>query len=156
MDSHPCLGEGLVREPRSNQPGGVTLGQLVSIRRRLDAVEINHVDLHPTFDVFINTEHRDIGNVALAIRKELENLRPEIDEQIADTRKQLDTLKESRRAGSKDQLVMLQDDLNGLKRLRWSLKGEYARMNESFASLTAGLGHFRWLGRPGVDVLTPR
>src|SRR5207302_6729505 len=100
---------------------------------------INHTDLYRTFDVFINTEHRDIGNVALAIRKELENLRPETDEQIADTRKQLDTLKESRKAGSKDQLVMLQDDLNGLKRLRWSLKGEYARMNESFGDLGKGL-----------------
>src|SRR5262249_27641662 len=76
----------------TNQPGGVTLGQLVKIHRRPDAVEINHVGLYRTFDVLINTEHRDIGNVARGISKELEKLRPEIDEQIADTQKQLDAL----------------------------------------------------------------
>jgi len=63
----------------SNQPGGVTLGQLVSLHNRPDAVEINHVDLYSTFDVLINTERRDIGNVARDIGKELEKIRTEID-----------------------------------------------------------------------------
>jgi multidrug efflux pump subunit AcrB len=122
-----------------NQPGGVTLGQLVNIRRRLDAVEINHVDLYRTFDVFINTEKRDIGNVARGVSKELETMRPEVDQQIADTQKQLDDLKNSRKASSREQIAKLQEDLNGLRSLRWDLKGEYARMNESFADLGKGL-----------------
>jgi multidrug efflux pump subunit AcrB len=123
----------------SNQPGGVTLGQLVDIRRRYDAVEINHVDLHPTFDVFINTEHRDIGNVARGVSKELETLQPEIDQKIADAQHRLDALKNSRQATSRDQIAELQEELNGLKSLRWQLKGEYARMNESFGDLGKGL-----------------
>ena len=123
----------------SNQHGGVTLGQLVSIHRRLDAVEINHVGLYPTFDVFINTENRDIGNVAWGIGKELEKLQPEIDQQIADAQNQLDALKNGRQASSRDQTAKLQEDLNGLKSLRWELKGEYARMNESFGDLGKGL-----------------
>jgi multidrug efflux pump subunit AcrB len=122
-----------------NQPGGVTLGQLVNIHRRLDAVEINHVDLYPTFDVFINTEHRDIGNVARDVSKELEKLRPEMEQRIADAQQEFDTLKNSRQPVSKDRLVKLQADLNGLKSLRWELKGEYARMNESFGDLGKGL-----------------
>jgi multidrug efflux pump subunit AcrB len=123
----------------TNQPGGVTLGQLVKIHRRNDAVEINHVGLYRTSDVLINTEDRDIGSVARGIGKELEKLRPEIDEQIADTQRQLDALKNSRKGTSEDQMAKLQEDLNGLKSLRWELKGEYARMNESFADLGKGL-----------------
>src|SRR5262249_39552296 len=122
----------------SNQPGGVTLGQLVSIHRRLDAVEINHEDLYRTFDVFINTERRDIGRVARGVAKELEKLQPELDQQIADTQKELDNLK-SAKAASRDRIAKLQEELNGLKGLRWEMKGEYARMNESFGDLGKGL-----------------
>jgi predicted RND superfamily exporter protein len=89
--------------------------------------------------VLVNTERRDIGNVARGIGKELEKLRPEIDRQIADGQKRLDALRISRKPVSKDQIEKLQQDLNGLKSLRWELKGEYARMNESFADLGKGL-----------------
>jgi multidrug efflux pump subunit AcrB len=123
----------------SNQPGGVTLGQLVSLRNRPDAVEINHENLYPTFDVFINTERRDIGNVAREINKELEKIRPEIQDQIAEAQKDLDDAKNSRKAISPERLAKLQENLNGLKSLRWELKGEYARMNESFSDLGKGL-----------------
>jgi multidrug efflux pump subunit AcrB len=71
--------------------------------------------------------------------KELETLRPEVDQQIADNQKQLGDLKNSRQAGSREQIAKLQEDLNGLKSLRWELKGEYARMNESFGDLGKGL-----------------
>src|SRR5262249_44270098 len=123
----------------SNQPGGVTLGQLVSIHRRLDAVEINHEDLYRTFDVFINTERRDIGNVSRGVAKELEQLQPEIDQEIADTQKKLDELKTSAKSGNHDRVAKVQEELNGWKSLRLELKGEYARMNESFGDLGKGL-----------------
>jgi multidrug efflux pump subunit AcrB len=123
----------------SNQPGGVTLGQLVSIHRRLDAVEINHEDLYRTFDVFINTERRDIGNVARGVAKELEQLQPEIDQEIADTQKKLDELKTSAKSGNRDRVAKVQEDLNGWKSLRWEMKGEYARVKESFGDLGKGL-----------------
>jgi multidrug efflux pump subunit AcrB len=123
----------------TNQPGGVTLGQLVSLRRRYDAVEINHVDLYRTFDVFISTEHRDIGNVAGDVEKELTKLRPAIERQILDLQKKVDDLIAGPPSVSKDRLPKLQEELNGLRSLRWELKGEYARMNESFADLGKGL-----------------
>src|SRR5262249_1246889 len=40
---------------------------------------------------------------------------------------------------SKAQLGEVEAELNGLKSLRWELKGEYERMNESFSSLGKGL-----------------
>jgi multidrug efflux pump subunit AcrB len=123
----------------TNQPGGVTLGQLVSIRRRYDAVEVNHVDLYRTFDVFISTENSDIGNVARDVEKELAKLRPGIEQQIVELQKKVDDLTAAPQSVSKDRLPRLQEELNGLRSLRWELKGEYARMNESFADLGKGM-----------------
>jgi multidrug efflux pump subunit AcrB len=121
----------------TNQPSGVTVGQLVKVRRRDNAVEINHVGLYRTFDVLINAERRDIGTVARDIDKALVGLRPKIEQQIEELEKRLETARESR--NSQEQLAQLQEDLNGLKSLRWNLKGEFARMNESFADLGKGL-----------------
>jgi multidrug efflux pump subunit AcrB len=123
----------------TNQPGGVTVGQLVKIRRRDNAVEINHVGLYRTFDVLINAERRDIGSVARDIDKALLGLRPKIDQQIEELEKRLETVRGNRAGQSKEQLAQLQEELNGLKSLRWNLKGEFARMNESFADLGKGL-----------------
>jgi multidrug efflux pump subunit AcrB len=86
----------------TNQSQPVKLSSLASIRRSSDAVEINHVNLERTTDVFVNTENRDMGSVASDIEKKLAAL--ELPEGM-----------------------------------HWKLKGEYARMNESFRSLGAGL-----------------
>src|SRR6516225_8536737 len=51
----------------------------------------------------------------------------------------LSTPKNSAKAPSKERLAKLQENLNGFKSLRWELKGEYARMNESFGDLGKGL-----------------
>jgi multidrug efflux pump subunit AcrB len=123
----------------TNQPGGVTLGQLVNIRRRNDAVEINHVGLYRTFDVLVSTEHRDIAGVARDIDKALLGLRPKIDLQIKELETKLEAARGGRTALAKDKLAQLQEDLNGLKSLRWEPKGEYARMNQSFGDLGWGL-----------------
>jgi multidrug efflux pump subunit AcrB len=86
----------------TNQSHPVKLGSLVRLRRRSDAVEVNHVNLYRTFDVLINTQDRDIGGVAADVQKRLQGL------QVPEG-------------------------------MRWQLKGEYARMNESFRSLGFGL-----------------
>jgi multidrug efflux pump subunit AcrB len=123
----------------TNQRSGVTLGQLVNIHRRNDAVEINHVGLYRTFDVLINTEHRDIGRLAKDIDKALVGLRPKIEQQRDELQKSLEAAQASHTGRSKDKLAQLEEELNGLKSLRWELKGEYARMNQSFADLGKGL-----------------
>jgi multidrug efflux pump subunit AcrB len=123
----------------TNQRGGVKLGQLVTIRRRYDAVEVNHTNLYRTFDVLVNTENRDIGGVARDIDKELEGLRPEIDQQQEQLEAEYEALSHSSQAVPKEKLEKLQEELNGVKNLRWELKGEYARMNQSFSDLGYGL-----------------
>src|SRR5207253_118679 len=122
----------------TNQPHGVKLGQLVTIRHRNDAVELNHVSLYRTFDVLVNTEKRDIGNVAAGIDKELAAVRTQTDARIQDLEKKYVTLEHDKTA-SKTQLKDAAQELNGLKSIRWELRGEYERMNESFSSLGKGL-----------------
>jgi multidrug efflux pump subunit AcrB len=58
----------------TNQANPVKLSSLVTIQRKMDAVEVNHVSLYPTFDVLVNTENRDIGSLAQAIEKKLQTL----------------------------------------------------------------------------------
>jgi CzcA family heavy metal efflux pump len=86
----------------TSQSQPVKLSSLASIRRSSDAVEINHVNLERTTDIFVNTENRDMGSVAADIEKKL-------------------------------------DALQMPEGMHWKLRGEYARMNESFRSLGAGL-----------------
>jgi multidrug efflux pump subunit AcrB len=81
----------------------VPLASLVDFRSDTAAVEINHTGLRRTANVLVNTENRDIGNVAADIAKALK-------------------------------------DFPVPKGMSVTLKGEYARMKESFASLGMGLG----------------
>ncbi|HEV3081332.1 MAG TPA: efflux RND transporter permease subunit [Gemmataceae bacterium] len=122
----------------TNQPHGVKLGQLVTIRHRNDAVELNHVSLYRTFDVLVNTEKRDIGNVAAGIDKELAAVRTQTNARIQDLETKYLAL-EHAKTTSKTQLKNAAQELNGLKSIRWELRGEYERMNESFSSLGKGL-----------------
>jgi multidrug efflux pump subunit AcrB len=86
----------------TNQGSPVKLSSLVTIQRRTEAVEVNHVSLYRTFDVLVNTEKRDIGGVAEDIQHQLRTLEVP-------------------------------------QGMHWHLKGEYARMNESFSDLGKGL-----------------
>ncbi len=86
----------------TSQPNPVKLDSLVTLRRREDAVEINHASLRRVSNVLVNTENRDIASVARGINQRLQQIKvPE--------------------------------------GMHVQLKGEYARMNESFRHLVIGL-----------------
>jgi multidrug efflux pump subunit AcrB len=138
----------------TKQRSPVYLRTLVHVHKTLGAVEINHTDLYPTFDVLVNTQNRDIGGVARDIQKKLHALQSE----------------EWARAGQKEAPLQLVDSKTGAlhfpNRMNVSLKGEYQRMTESFTSLVLGLlfasvlvyflqvALFRsWLG-PGIIMFT--
>jgi len=87
----------------TNQPLGVNLGSLVSVERKLDAVEIHHSGLKRVTNVLINTDNVDIGSLSRVVQERLRTL--------------------SLPPGMKVEL-----------------RGEFERMNESFASLLLGLG----------------
>jgi multidrug efflux pump subunit AcrB len=122
----------------TNQPHGVKLGQLVTVRHRTDAVELNHVSLYRTFDVLINTESRDIASVAGDVDRQLAGLRPEIDDRTKGLEKELAALAAGGSA-SPTAMKNIERELNGFKSLRWELRGEYERMNNSFGDLGKGL-----------------
>jgi multidrug efflux pump subunit AcrB len=58
----------------TNQSVPVRLSSLVRVRRGMAPVEVNHDSLHRVFNVLVNTEGRDIGNVAADIGEVLKNL----------------------------------------------------------------------------------
>jgi multidrug efflux pump subunit AcrB len=122
----------------TNQPHGVKLGQLVTVRHRNDAVELNHVSLYRTFDVLVNTQNRDIASVAGDVERRLARLRPQINKDVQDLEGQLTALT-AKPGASKAAVSKLETALHGLKGLRWELRGEYERMNKSFSDLANGL-----------------
>jgi multidrug efflux pump subunit AcrB len=123
----------------TNQPNPVKLGSLVTIRRSTDAVEINHVHLYRTFNVLVNTENRDIAGVAKSIQRKLDHVRKDLNQRMQKLEEECQALRAHKDASSEKKLVALEKDLASLKSLRWQLKGEYARMNESFQNLVLGL-----------------
>jgi multidrug efflux pump subunit AcrB len=122
-----------------NQPRGAKLGQLVHLRHRDDAVELNHVSLYRTFDVLVNTEGRDIAGVARAIQKRLVEVKEQLAQQIDQSEKKVAALHQQKRV-PRAELEEAEEELKGLKSLRWEMRGEYERMNDSFQSLLGGLG----------------
>src|SRR5205807_6855831 len=58
----------------TNQPNPVKLSSLVHIDSATAPVEVNHVSLARVFDVLVNTEKRDIGNVARDLQRRLKAL----------------------------------------------------------------------------------
>jgi multidrug efflux pump subunit AcrB len=123
----------------TSQPNPVKLSSLVTSRRSTDAVEINHVSLYRTFNVLVNTEGRDTGSVAAAISRKLQTVRREIDRRAAHLEEERNALRQHPNAAASERLVSLNKELAGVKSLRWELKGEYARMNDSFRNLVVGL-----------------
>lgn len=55
----------------ASQPTSINLGSLVTLRRRQDAVEVNHSGLRRVANVLVNTENRDIAGIANDIRTRL-------------------------------------------------------------------------------------
>jgi len=85
-----------------NRKTPVRLSSLVTVTDSTQPVEFNHVGLKRVVNVLVNTENRDIGNVAADIQEVLRGIEVP-------------------------------------KGMNIELKGEYARMTESFRSLGAGL-----------------
>ena len=55
----------------ASQPTPINLSSLVSLRRREDAVEVNHSGLRRVANVLVNTENRDIAGIASEISQRL-------------------------------------------------------------------------------------
>jgi multidrug efflux pump subunit AcrB len=109
----------------ANQSHPTKLSTLVHLKPSTAPVEVNHVGLARVFDVLVNTEGRDIGSLASDITKRLETLQQ----------------KEWARQENESQKPEKLED-KGLiypNGMRVNLRGEYARMNESFGNLGAGL-----------------
>jgi multidrug efflux pump subunit AcrB len=88
----------------TKQSHPVKLSSLCSFRRVYGAVEINHVNLTPVFNVQLNTEGRDIASVARDVEHAISGIQAKLPEGMF-----------------------------------IHLKGEFERMNESFANLAFGL-----------------
>ncbi len=58
----------------TGQAEPVTLSTLVKIKEKTGAVEVNHVSLSRTYNVLVNTEHRDVGGVAGDLEARLKKL----------------------------------------------------------------------------------
>jgi multidrug efflux pump subunit AcrB len=122
----------------TNQTHGVKLGQLVTVVNSQGAVELNHVSLSRVIDVLVNTEGRDIARVASDIKKELKGLRGQLDQQIQEAEQKHAALEKDKKTTKAD-LEKDREELNGLKKLKWQLRGEFERMNASFSNLAKGL-----------------
>ena len=64
----------------SKQSTPVKLSSLARFRRASGAVELNHVDLMPVFNVQLNTENRDIAGVATDVEKAIADVRANLPE----------------------------------------------------------------------------
>ncbi len=123
----------------TNQPNPVKLGSLVRLRRSTDAVEVNHTNLYRTFNVLVNTEGRDIASVARALERKLAKVRNGLNQHVQHAEEEWQKLHQKHDPAAEAQLVKAGKELANLKSLRWQLKGEYARMNDSFRNLVIGL-----------------
>jgi multidrug efflux pump subunit AcrB len=113
----------------TDQAAGVKLSQLVTRRSRQGGVEINHVGMHRTFDVMVNTEDRDIASLAREIQKVLDSVQHER-WKAADPK---DQTERPTQPGSRSEEWVFPG------RARLHLMGEYARMKDSWVKLWDGL-----------------
>jgi multidrug efflux pump subunit AcrB len=143
----------------THQQTPIKLSTVASFERRQGAVEISHDSLTPVFNVQLNLEGRDIGHAGAEIKQALRGLKTpagmhwetKIDEttkqEITRLTKDLHEGKEPP-AGThwerdRDGTVKAVKDAKGdaviREGLRWQMRGEYERMNESFVNLALGL-----------------
>jgi multidrug efflux pump subunit AcrB len=152
----------------NQQPTGVTLNSLVTVRRASGSVEVNHISLYRTYNVLVNTENRDIAGVASDVTDRLKAFQSESwDQALAAARAKVNEsgLPAEQRDEAARKLADLEKDYAKMERaerpgllgrlwlrlknsqqfirfpgnLRVQMKGEYARMNESTFNLAVGL-----------------
>jgi multidrug efflux pump subunit AcrB len=135
-----------------NQPSPVKLSQVADIKPSSGAVEINHVSLYRVFNVQVNTEGRDIAGVAKDVIGRLRGLqaaewiraaaRPPQPQPIparlpGPQAVQMAPPKEA--PGARPPADGPGGELHFPGGMKVALKGEYGRMNDSFAKLMFGL-----------------
>jgi multidrug efflux pump subunit AcrB len=74
--------DALLRTPITSANGTTTqlLDNLVNIRRTQTAALVSHYNVQPLFDIYANTDHRDLGGIAADIEKILAGMRPHLPE----------------------------------------------------------------------------
>jgi multidrug efflux pump subunit AcrB len=143
----------------THQKVPIKLSEVAEFVRRDGAVEISHDSLTPVFNVQMNLEERDIGHVAADIEEALRTLKPpsglswesKIDQtngsQITKLVKESHDGEapkagyhwETSRDGTAKQVKDVKSDYAITEGMRWQMRGEYERMNESFVNLAKGL-----------------
>ncbi len=143
----------------TNQKTPIKLSEVANFVRRDGAVEISHDSLTPVFNVQMNLEERDIGHVAADIVQALKTLKTpaglswetKVDQtngaeitKLAKTTHDGEAPKagyhwETGRDGMTNQVKDVKNDYAITEGMRWQMRGEYERMNESFANLAKGL-----------------
>lgn len=120
----------------------VKLSTLVDIRPATGAVEVSHAALRRVTDVLVNTEGRDIGSLAAAVGAELKQLPPFYQAKAAEARERAAAARSAADKSAADRHEKDAAEADALAKLveKVQLRGEYARMKESFASLGGGLG----------------
>jgi len=143
----------------THQSTPIKLSEVASFVRRDGAVEINHDSLQRVYNVQVNLEGRDIGHVAAEIEEALQTLKTppglrwetkvdqttgaEITKLVKETHNG-----EAPKAGYHWEIgrdgtaKQVKDDKNEYaitEGMRWQMRGEYERMNESFVNLAKGL-----------------
>jgi multidrug efflux pump subunit AcrB len=143
----------------THQKTPVKLSSIVKFERIDGAVEINHDSLLPVFNVQLNLEGRDIGHVGSDIKDALKAMKPPVgmhwvtavDETI---KQEVTKLVKDKNNGKAPPLgkhwesaadgtpKLVNDDKSEgalTDGMRWQMRGEYERMNESFVNLATGL-----------------
>ncbi len=143
----------------ANQKTPVKLSEVASFERKQGAVEISHDSLTPVFNVQLNLEGRDIGHAGAEIKQALKGLKAPAglhwETKIDETSKQeITRLAKDRNNGEEPPAGLhgergsngtvkkvkdAQDDAVISEGIRWQMRGEYERMNESFVNLAKGL-----------------
>ncbi|HEY7329184.1 MAG TPA: efflux RND transporter permease subunit [Gemmataceae bacterium] len=143
----------------TNQKTPIKLSEVASFKRRDGAVEINHDSQQRVYNVQVNLEGRDIGHVAAEIEQALKHLKApaglrwesRIDQTIdAEITKLVKTTHngeapkagyhwETGRDGTAKEIKDVKNDYAITEGMRWQMRGEYERMNESFINLAKGL-----------------
>ncbi|HTU92279.1 MAG TPA: efflux RND transporter permease subunit [Gemmataceae bacterium] len=142
-----------------HQKTPIKLSEVAEFVRKDGAVEISHDSLTPVFNVQMNLEERDIGHVAAEIEQALKTLKApaglswetKIDQTTGAEITKLVKAKhngeapqagyhwETGRDGTVKQIKDVKNVYAVTDGMRWQMRGEYERMNESFANLAKGL-----------------
>jgi len=94
IDDEQTIDNITVTSPDHNQP--IPLRNFAEIKRSSAPTEINHLDLTPVTDVYVNVEGKDIGSVAAEIEKRIDSMRGSFPEGYkVDIRGEIQSMNES-------------------------------------------------------------